>query len=378
MADLDCVCFSMKLGNKSVDIESFCDSALLSFSKRGAQRSELRFSCLALRRRVGKSKPILAHRVLRPSEYQTIPNEEMSRRSARQSKSPPMSLTLVKAWTAAKERLKDAGIEQPAIDARLMLEVAADVTRTEIVTDPYRMLTVQQWETLDDYLTRRARREPVSHIIGRKGFWKILLQVNKNVLTPRPETEVIVDEVLKAFPENMAFNMLDLGVGSGTILLAVLAERPAAKGLGVDVSEEALAVARENAANLDLNTRCALLRGDWTAGLGDAGFDLVVSNPPYIASHIIETLEPEVRDHEPRLALDGGPDGLNAYRQLAPEILRVLKPAGMFAVEIGYDQSADVEALFRDAGAANVRTIKDLSTHDRVVIGVKNPLETLP
>jgi len=288
-----------------------------------------------------------------------------------------MTLTLVKAWTAAKERLKDAGIDQPAIDARLMLEVAADVTRTEIVTDPYRMLTAEQWETLDDYLTRRARREPVSHIIGRKGFWKILLQVNKNVLTPRPETEVIVDEVLKAFPESMSFNMLDLGVGSGTILLAILAERPAAKGLGIDVSEDALAVARENAANLDLNTRTALLRGDWTAGLGDAGFDLVVSNPPYIASHIIETLEPEVRDHEPRLALDGGPDGLDAYRQLAPEILRVLKPGGMFAVEIGYDQSADVETLFRQAGASNVRTIKDLSTHDRVVTGVKNPLESL-
>ena len=287
-----------------------------------------------------------------------------------------MTLTLVKAWTAAKERLKDAGIDQPAIDARLMLEVAADVTRTDIITDPYRMLTAEQWATLDDYLSRRERREPVSHIIGRKGFWKILLQVNKNVLTPRPETEVIVDEVLKAFPENMAFNMLDLGVGSGTILLAILAERPAAKGLGIDVSEDALAVARENAANLDLNTRTALLRGDWTAGLGDAGFDLVVSNPPYIASHIIETLEPEVRDHEPRLALDGGPDGLDAYRHLAPEILRVLKPGGMFAVEIGYDQSVDVEALFRQAGAGNVRTIKDLSTHDRVVTGVKNPLET--
>ena len=287
-----------------------------------------------------------------------------------------MTLTLVKAWTAAKERLKDAGIDQPAIDARLMLEVAADVTRTEIVTDPYRMLTAEQWTTLDDYLTRRARREPVSHIIGRKGFWKILLQVNKNVLTPRPETEVIVDEVLKAFPENMSFSMLDLGVGSGTILLAVLAERPGAKGLGVDVSDEALAVARENAASLDLNNRAALLRGDWTAGLGDEGFDLVVSNPPYIASHVIETLEPEVRDHEPRLALDGGPDGLDAYRLLAPEILRVLKPGGMFAVEIGYDQSADVEALFRAAGASNVRTIKDLSTHDRVVTGVKNPLET--
>ena len=287
-----------------------------------------------------------------------------------------MTLTLVKAWTAAKDRLKEAGVDQPSIDARLMLEVAAGVTRTEIVTDPYRELSAEQVATLDEYLSRRARREPVSHIIGRKGFWKILLQVNKDVLTPRPETEVIVDEVLKAFPENMAFSMLDLGVGSGTILLAVLAERPAAKGLGVDASSEALAVARDNAANLDLNNRAALLHGDWTAGLADESFDLVVSNPPYIPTAVIDTLEPEVRDHEPRLALDGGPDGLDAYRLLAPEILRVLKPGGMFAVEIGYDQSRDVEALFNQAGARQVRTVKDLSTHDRVVTGVKNPLET--
>lgn len=282
-----------------------------------------------------------------------------------------MTLTLVKAWNAAKDRLKNVQIDQPAIDARLLLEVAADVTRTDIISDPYRVLTEAQMATLDDFLNRRARREPVSHIIGRKGFWKILLQVNKHVLTPRPETEVIVDEVLKAFPEQMSFNMLDLGVGSGTILLAVLAERPAAKGLGIDVSEEALAVARENAANLDLAGRVALLRGDWTNGLGDDSFDLVVSNPPYIATHVIETLEPEVRDHEPRLALDGGPDGLDAYRFLAGEILRVLKPGAMFAVEIGYDQSDAVETLFRQAGAQNVRTIKDLSVNDRVVTGSK-------
>ena len=282
-----------------------------------------------------------------------------------------MTLTLVKAWTAAKERLKTVQIDQPAIDARLLLEVAADVTRTDIITDPYRELTPDQEATLDDFLNRRARREPVSHIIGRKGFWKILLQVNKNVLTPRPETEVIVDEVLRAFPEQISFNMLDLGVGSGTILLAVLAERPAGKGLGIDVSEEALAVARENAANLDLAGRVALMRGDWTNGLGDDSFDLVVSNPPYIATHVIESLEPEVRDHEPRLALDGGPDGLDAYRFLAGEILRVLKPGAMFAVEIGYDQSEAVETLFKEAGGQNVRTIKDLSVHDRVVTGTK-------
>lgn len=289
-----------------------------------------------------------------------------------------MTLTLVKAWTAAKERLKDAGIEQPAIDARLLLEAAAGVTRTEIVTDPYRLVEAERLATLESYLDRRAElREPVSHIIGRKGFWKIQLQVNKNVLTPRPETEVIVDEVLKAFPEKMAFRMLDLGVGSGTILLAVLAERLAATGLGVDVSPEALEVARDNAALLSLDDRASLTHGDWTAGLEDESFDLVVSNPPYIPSQVIETLEPEVRVHEPRLALDGGPDGLEPYRLLAPEILRVLRPGGMFAVEIGFDQSAAVEALFKAAGGSQVRTVKDLSTHDRVVTGVKNPLESL-
>jgi release factor glutamine methyltransferase len=284
--------------------------------------------------------------------------------------------TLVKTWKSGRERLEGGRIDQPVIDSRLLLEAAAGVTRLEIVTEPHREVTAEQQAVYDDYIARRLRREPVSHILGRKGFWKIMLSVTPDVLTPRPDTEVIVDEALKAFPEQMAFSVLDLGVGSGAILLAILAERPAAKGLGVDVSEEALAVARENAANLDLDNRVALLRGDWTAGLGDATFDLVVSNPPYIATEEIETLDPEVKDHEPRLALDGGPDGLDPYRILAPEILRVLKPGGMFAVEIGHTQSAAVEALFREAGTSGVRTIKDLALRDRVVAGAKNPLET--
>jgi release factor glutamine methyltransferase len=287
-----------------------------------------------------------------------------------------MTLTLVQAWTSAKQRLQDAALVGPVIDARMLVEAAADASRSDIVTDPYRVLTPEQEKTLDDYIARRILREPVSHILGRKGFWKIMLQVNRDVLTPRPDTETVVEYVLRDFPESAAWSVLDLGVGSGAILLALLAERPAAKGLGIDVSEDALAVARDNAAQLGLASRVALMRGDWTAGLGDATFDLVVSNPPYIATDVIETLEPEVKDHEPRLALDGGPDGLDAYRLLAPEILRVLKPGRPFAVEIGYDQKDAVEALFREAGAFNVHTLRDLSDRDRVVAGVKNPLET--
>ncbi|MDB5446939.1 MAG: hemK [Phenylobacterium sp.] len=287
-----------------------------------------------------------------------------------------MGLNLVQAWTQAKKRLQEAGIAGPVIDARLLVEAAAEATRADIVTDPHRALTPEQEARLEDYLARRARREPVSHILGRKGFWKIMLQVTPDVLTPRPDTETVVEYVLRDFPEHAAWTVLDLGVGSGAILLALLAERPAARGLGVDVSEEALAVARENAANLGLAGRLALLRGDWTQGLDEASFDLVVSNPPYIASAVIEELQPEDRDHDPRLALEGGADGLDAYRILAPEILRVLKPGGRFAVEIGYDQKTAVEALFRAAGAAEVQTLRDLGDRDRVVAGLKKPLET--
>jgi release factor glutamine methyltransferase len=287
-----------------------------------------------------------------------------------------VTLTLLQAWQRAKQRLEAAGLAGPVIDARLLVEAAAEATRADIVTDPYRPLSPDQEATLDAYLDRRERREPVSQILGRKGFWKIMLGVTRDVLTPRPDTETVVDVALKDFPETAAWSVLDLGVGSGAILLAILAERPAAKGLGVDVSEDALAVARDNAANLGLASRVALLRGDWTEGLADENFDLVVANPPYIASEVIETLEPEVRQWEPRLALDGGPDGLDAYRALAPEILRVLKPGGRFAVEIGYDQKAAVEALFRAAGAWDVRTVRDLGDRDRVVAGAKKPLET--
>jgi release factor glutamine methyltransferase len=287
-----------------------------------------------------------------------------------------MGLNLVQAWKRARQELEAAGIAGPVIDARLLVEAAAEATRVDIVTDPHRLLTPEQAERLEDYLTRREHREPVSQILGRKGFWKIMLSVNENVLTPRPDTETLVEYVLRDFPPHAPWRVLDLGVGSGAILLSILAERPAARGLGVDLSEDALAVARDNAANLGLAGRVALLRGDWTAGLGGAEFDLVVANPPYIASEVIETLEPEVKRYEPRLALDGGPDGLDAYRLLAPEILRVLKPGGRFAVEIGYDQKAPVEALFHEAGAQGVVTLRDLADRDRVVAGLKNPLET--
>lgn len=282
--------------------------------------------------------------------------------------------TLVQAWTSARDQLKAAGVDTPVIDARLLVEAASGATRADLLSDPHRPLTTEQTRTLDVYVARRARREPVAHILGRKGFWKLMLRVGPEVLTPRPDTEMVVAAALEALPEGRAASVLDLGVGSGAILLAVLHERPAAKGLGVDMSEEALAVARDNASTLGLAARAALLRGDWTAGLGDSSFDLVLANPPYIPTADIEALEPEVRDHEPRSALDGGPDGLGAYRTLAPEILRVLKPEGRFVVEIGHDQGHAVRALFQAAGADELTVGQDLGGRDRIVRGRKKPL----
>jgi release factor glutamine methyltransferase len=160
--------------------------------------------------------------------------------------------TLVSAWKAAQAELKAARIDSPAIDARLLLEAASGANRIDILTDPHRILTSDQLRTLATYLERRLRREPVSRILGRKGFWKIMLNVTPDVLSPRPDTETILDVALLAFEPAQAFNVIDLGTGSGAILLAVLSERPGAHGVGTDVSSEALAVARENTANLGL------------------------------------------------------------------------------------------------------------------------------
>ncbi len=284
------------------------------------------------------------------------------------------AMTLVRAWTAARRRLEAAGVDSPVIDARLLLEGAAGATRTDIVADPHRPLTAEQTAVWDAYVSRREAREPVSHILGRKGFWTVELKVTPDVLTPRPETEVIVDYALKHFGEDAAPHILDLGTGSGAILLAILAERPKATGVGLDLSVAALEVARENAAVLKVQDRVVLAESDWARGQPDSAFDLVVCNPPYIAREVIAGLDPEVRDHEPHLALDGGPDGLDAYRVLAPQVLRVLKPGAPFALEIGWDQSLAVERLMQAAGAEAVRTVKDLSDRHRVVLGAKKAL----
>lgn len=280
-----------------------------------------------------------------------------------------MSETLVTLWTDVRKRLEAAGIDTPVLDARLLLEAGAGVSRLEIVTDPRREVSDAQVAAVNALTKRREAREPVSHILGRKHFWTLDLAVNADVLTPRPETEFVVEAGLQALlPADAQHRILDLGAGSGAIILALLQDRPNATGIAVDISPRALDVVRTNAAALGVADRLEIRQSDWAESL-DERFDLVVSNPPYIRTGDIDGLAPEVAQYEPRLALDGGDDGLVAYRIITAALPRLLKPGAAFALEVGLGQAEAVAALVEAAGLTTDEPRRDLAGIPRVVVG---------
>ena len=276
--------------------------------------------------------------------------------------------TLVSLWGDVKRRLEEAGVDTPVLDARLLLEAGAGVARLDIVSDPRREMSAEQVDGVEALVARRIAREPVSHILGKKAFWTLELNVTPSVLTPRPETEFLVELALELLPKDKPARVLDLGVGSGAILLTLLAERPHAYGIGLDVSSDALVVAEGNAQMLDLEARSEFHHGDWSTKLEEP-FDLVLSNPPYIPTAEIDTLAPEVARYEPRLALDGGPDGLDAYRAITPRLKQLVRPGGAFAFEVGRGQADAVADLIRAAGLHPEEPRRDLGAIPRVVWG---------
>lgn len=261
----------------------------------------------------------------------------------------------------AAAHLRRAGIEAPRRDARLLLTMATGLTAERILAWPGAPLAPADRHRFEDLVRRRAAHEPVSRIAGVREFWSLPFRLTPETLDPRPDSETMVEAVLAAIPDRSApLRLLDLGTGSGCLLLALLHELPRARGVGVDIAPGVCAAARENARFLGLDGRAGFVAGDWTSSLAGR-FDVVLSNPPYIADADMDRLEAAVARFDPRRALAGGTDGLDAYRTILPEAGRLLAPGGLLAVEIGADQHEAVGGLFSAAGLDSPREIRDLA-----------------
>jgi release factor glutamine methyltransferase len=262
------------------------------------------------------------------------------------------------------EALRIAGIDSPRLEARLLLAHALGIGREDLLRAAHQPVATDAYDAL---IARRAAHEPLALILGRREFWSLDFAVSPATLIPRPESETLIEAALAAFPDRAAVrSVLDLGTGTGCLLLAALSEFPAAFGIGVDRVPAAAALAARNAAALGLADRAAFLAGDWAAALAGR-FDLILSNPPYIATTDLAGLMEEVAGHEPPSALDGGADGTDAYRRIVADLPRLLAPGGVAIVELGAGQSQSVAGL---AGAAGLRadTRADLAGIPRALV----------
>jgi release factor glutamine methyltransferase len=283
---------------------------------------------------------------------------------------PPNTSRMAARATIAA-RLRACGHDDPEREAALLLTSVCRLRMVDLVAAPEAPVG-EAAARLAIAAERRLSGEPLSRIVGEREFWSLRFALSPETLDPRPETETIVEAALAAFATRRgeALRIVDFGAGSGVLLAALLSEFSAARGVGVDLSPGAAAQARANLESLGLAARAEIRVADWAEGL-DGAFDLVVANPPYIPSGDIAGLAREVRDHDPRLALDGGADGLDAYRALAPEIGRLLAPKGRFFVEVGAGQADAVKALAAAAGLVELATRRDLSGVERVVSGAR-------
>jgi release factor glutamine methyltransferase len=274
-------------------------------------------------------------------------------------------------------RFEAAGIDSAALDARMLIGAVLQLDLTGLIAQGLRQLTVDDTARLDAFARRRIAGEPIARILGMKEFWGLPLKLSADVLVPRPDTETVVEaalEILRTEGRVRApLRIADLGTGSGAIVLALLSELPNATGIGTDLSAAALETATTNAQHLGLAPRVDFIISDYAEGLSGP-LDMIVSNPPYVRSADIASLAPEVRDHDPHLALDGGPDGLAAYRRIAPQALGLLSPGGLLVLEIGQGQDGDVAQLVAAVGLTVAGpTRADLAGIGRAVVGKLPP-----
>jgi release factor glutamine methyltransferase len=270
---------------------------------------------------------------------------------------------------AVRAMLRDGGIDSWAVEGRLLTADAAGVSGQDIFANPNRPLDAPARHRLSSLILRRLAREPVAYILGRKEFWSLSFRVGPGTIIPRPDTEALISAIVDRFPVGSQVpRVLDLGTGTGCILLSILHEIPGTHGIGVDISEAALELARANAADLGLVSQASFVRGDWVESI-NGPFDVIVANPPYIPSGEIETLMPDVQRYEPRTALDGGEDGLDAYRRILDGIRdRLAHENTLIAVETSPQLVKRVADLYQSAGYQAITVENDLAGRARCVI----------
>ena len=269
---------------------------------------------------------------------------------------------------SAAAALRAAGIDVPRREARLLMQHALGLRPEALLAGDDRPLDDAEARRLAALVRRRAGREPLAYVTGVREFWSLAFAVDRSALVPRPETETVVEAVLARAPHLPPRpRLLDLGTGSGCLLVALLSELRGATGLGIDISAAAVSLARANAARHGLDGRASFIVADWGAPLA-ARFDVVVSNPPYVAAEALASLAPEIVSHEPQTALAGGADGYACYRRLAPQVARLLVPAGLAAIEVGAGMADEVASLFAAEGLAEIERRRDLAGIERCAL----------
>ena len=281
------------------------------------------------------------------------------------------SMTRVEALKHLGEVFRGVGIETAQRDARLLLLHAVGIEHMDLLREPRASLGSDAARILQDHVAKRITRVPVARILGEWEFWSLPFTLVAESLVPRPDSETVVAAALIALKErrhnNEGLRVLDLGTGSGCLLISLLHEMKGAHGVGVDIAPGAISIARHNAERNGVADRVSFQEAHWGAGI-TGPFDLIVSNPPYIVDSIIDTLEPEVRVHDPRLALSGGEDGLEAYRAIADALPALLAPGGVVALEIGSDQAESVPAIYRERGYEIEGPFADFGARPRAIV----------
>jgi len=280
-------------------------------------------------------------------------------------------LTHGEAIRIAAEKFRDAGLEDPRFEARQIVLWATGLTSAALISAHDEPMAFEHQSAWQMAVRHREARRPFQHLAGWTDFYGLSLKTDPRALIPRADSECVVDLALELLPKDREQQIADLGTGSGCLLLAGLSQRPMATGFGLDASQEAVRLARDNADTIGLGDRTAFECVSWTEWTGWATCDLIISNPPYIASGIIPTLDPEVRDHDPVMALDGGEDGLSAYREIIALAGDHMTSGAHIVLEIGYDQRETVTKLLATAGFEQIRYQKDLGGNDRAIAATR-------